>query len=425
MVSAISTLVGEKLEDVLWFSVTMHGVDGSIYGIPVFPAPGRGGVIKFNFLDKSVTRIGPDIGADLWFSGATTDSGVIYFLPSYLCNRGILKIDTNTDTVTELDGNLLPERSYYDMMSCALGLDGCIYSIPYNPNQIMKLDPNNGDEKTSAVAGWISLKYRGTVVGIDGCVYGMPWNSSLILKYDPINDIISYIGEEGNEHLKCIENGVLGRDGCIYAATNSGRVLKINTTNNAYCIVGHAFWSDYDQTACGNGILGIDGCIYWPPYDTAQVLKYDPHSNLTSLVGDDFGTCKTKWRGGCAAPDGVIYCLPCSANRILAIDPLKEYALSLKNNMEEHPEQLGRIFHPSDDIPDDTNFDRAVNKFGQKKILELLDDCMSLVHQSCTISNLHPFMIAASCKRSHVSVIYHLIRQMPSFAHCANRFSIV
>ena len=93
--------------------------------------------------------------------------------------------------------------------------------------------------------------------------------------------------------------------------------------------------------------------------------------------------------------------------------------------MEEHPEQLGCLFHPSDDIPNETNFDRAVTKFGQTKILELLDECMPPVHQSCTVSNLYPFMIAASYESSHLSVIYHLIRQMPSFANCTNRFSDV
>ena len=31
-------------------------------------------------------------------------------------------------------------------------------------------------------------KYCGTVVGIDGCVYGIPFDSELIIKYDPIND---------------------------------------------------------------------------------------------------------------------------------------------------------------------------------------------------------------------------------------------
>ena len=133
-------------------------------------------------------------------------------------------------------------------------------------------------------------------------------------------------------------------------------------------------------------------------------------------MGDDVGQ-GSKWRGGCTAPDGIIYCLPESANMVLVIDPLKEYILSLKLSMEEHPEQLGCLFHPSDDIPDDTNFDRAVTKFGYKKVLEVLDECMPFVDRVCTVSNLYPFMIAASFKSSNVSVIYHLLRQMPSFAN--------
>ena len=52
-----------------------------------------------------------------------TGSGIIYCPP---CNkdRGILKIDTNTDTATALNVNLLPERGYYMWESCALALDG-------------------------------------------------------------------------------------------------------------------------------------------------------------------------------------------------------------------------------------------------------------------------------------------------------------
>ena len=85
-------------------------------------------------------------------------------------------------------------------------------------------------------------------------------------------------------------------------------------------------------------------------------------------MGDNFRTHdEFKWSGGCAAPDGIIYCLPNSAKRILAIDPLEECVSSLKNNMEQFPEKLGCLFQPSDDIPDDTNFDRVVTtKFGRK-----------------------------------------------------------
>ena len=86
--------------------------------------------------------------------------------------------------------------------------------------------------------------------------------------------------------------------------------------------------------------------------------------------------------------------------------------------MLQHPEQLGCIFHPSDDMPTDTNFDRAITKFGHEKVLKVLEGCMPPADEVCVISNLYPFMIAASYKESEISFIYHLLRQVPSSVHC-------
>ena len=423
MVSAISTLIGEELEGRDKWEGNVAGVNGSIYGIP-FRARR---VAKLNPLDKSIAEIGPAFGEGIkWHGGAMTDSGVIYCPPydnvPYSEHYGILKIDTNTDNVTDLDVNLLPEEGDHNMWaSCAAALDGCIYFMPANANRIMKLDPNNGDAMSSVGddLGDGRHKYVGTVVGIDGCVYGIPEYSKRIVKYDPINDITSYAGEEANKEFHCSGNGVLARDGCIYATFGAGRVLKIDTTNNSHCSVGNTVQSDPDGFGWGDAILGIDGCIYWPPTSATYILKYDPHSNLTSLVGDDLGDDMDKWSGGCAAPDGVIYCLPDNANRILAIDPLKECILFFQNTMEQFPEELGCLFQPSDDIPDDTNFDRAVTKFGLNKALEVLDECIPPADQVCAESCVYPFMIAASYESSNLSVIFHLLRQVPSLVRAS------
>ena len=85
--------------------------------------------------------------------------------------------------------------------------------------------------------------------------------------------------------------------------------------------------------------------------------------------------------------------------------------------MVQHPEQLGCLFQPSEDIPNATHFDRAVTKFGYKKVMEVLEACMPPAAGLCAVSNLHPFMIAASYKRSDISVIYHLLRKAPSLVH--------
>ena len=139
-----------------------------------------------------------------------TISSVIYCPP---CDeeRGILKIDMNTNNVTELDRNLLPEYQGDDDES---NWTSC------TANHIMKLDPSNNDAMSSVRddLGDEWFKYIGTVVGIDRCVYGIPTScTKCIIKYDPINDITSYVGEKVDKVLNCSGNGVWGRDGCIYA----------------------------------------------------------------------------------------------------------------------------------------------------------------------------------------------------------------
>ena len=160
--------------------------------------------------------------------------------------------------------------------------------------------------------------------------------------------------------------------------------MKIDTTNNDYCFVGNSIESDHDGRGWGDAAMGIDGCIYWPPAVACRILKYDPHTNNTTLVGNDFGFF-FKWDGGSLASDGVTYCIPDHANRILSIDPWKEYTIfSLENIMIELPEQLGCIFNPSDDMPTETNFDRAVIKFGYKKVMGI-----GSLHASCRSSSVH------------------------------------
>ena len=238
MNNAITTLFGEGVEGECKWIGTLAAPNGSLYGIPF--AARR--VAKFNPIDKSMTHIGPDFGdaAWKWSRGAITDSGIIY-CPPPADPRGILKIDTNTDNVTELDRNLLPEQGD-DIMwrTCAAALDGCFYFMPYNARRIVKLDPNNGDAMSSVGddLGGGELKYVGTVIGIDGCVYGIPRSSNRIIKYHPINDTILFVGETVDEYFRCPGNSAVGTDGCIYAFTRSGRVLRIDTTNNSHCFVG-------------------------------------------------------------------------------------------------------------------------------------------------------------------------------------------
>ena len=431
MDNALSSLVGEELEGDDKWDATVAGKNGFIYGIPFRASQ----VAKFNPVDKSMIHIGPDFGEDIlkWRGGAITNNGIIYCVP-YEGDRGILKIDTNTDNVTELNVNLFPERGNRLWMSCAAALDGCIYFMPGFASHIMKLDPNNNDEMTSV--GDESSEYYciRTIVGIDGCVYGIPEYSKHMLKYDPTNDTTttSFLGEE---FYRFHTGGVVGRDGCIYAVVSfqkyppyRAHVFKIEITNNSHCFVGNDFPSS-DNTgkvaSWGDGILGIDGCIYWPPNFANRILKYDPYTNQTLLVGDDFEDMPgCKWHAGALASDRVIYFFPSAANHILSIDPLRELSMAVKSKIEEHPQEFGFLFQETREeeeespSPFQTHFDHAVIKFGQEKVLEVLEEHMEPVHDFCKGSNLYPFMIVASSKESTVSAIHHFLCHDLSWVTC-------
>ena len=294
--------------------------------------------------------------------------------------------------------------------SCATALDGCIYFMPCNARRIMKLDPNNNDAMSSVGddLGRHGYKYIGTVVGIDGCVYGIPCNSKRILKYDPINDTTSFVGKEADTYFMCNGNGALGRDGCIYALA-AHQVLKIDTVNNSHDFLG---LHDADIMT-GDAMLGIDGCIYWPPYNNRYTLKYDPHSKQTSCVGNQFDTDGGDWLSGALATDGAIYCIPARATQVLAIDPIGELLATTKENMQNHPEDFGRLLQTieadEDSVPSLTNFDHAVVKFGQDTVFKVLEKAMKPLSDYCKEYNLCPFMIAASYKESPVCVIHHLL----------------
>ena len=258
-------------------------------------------------------------------------------------------------------------------------------------------------------------KYGGTVIGIDRCVYGLPYSSRRILKYDPMNEITLFVGEEADSNFNCHGNGVLARDGCIYALANN-QVLKIDTVKNSHCVAGM-----HDADMPVDAMLGIDGCIYWPPCDNGYTLKYDPHSKQTSLVGSQFETDRNNWLSGALATDGVIYCIPAHATQVLAIDTFGGFLETTKANMQEHPEEFGCLFQTievdEDSVPSLTNFDLAVVKFGQKTVFKVLEKAMKPLSDYCKDSNLCPFMIAASFKESPVCVINHLLRRDLSWVH--------
>ena len=77
---------------------------------------------------------------------------------------------------------------------------------------------------------------------------------------------------------------------------------------------------------------------------TGCVVKYVPHSNQTSCVGSQFATEGLDWVSGVLAMDGVIYCIPTDAKRILAINPIGEFLATTKATVQENRRNLDHSF---------------------------------------------------------------------------------
>ena len=419
---SFTTLVGNELDGAKFnFLDSVRGADDCIYGIP-FNARR---VVKINPADKSLKEIGPDLGADgmRWICGVMAGNGSIYCIPYY--SGKILKIDTVNETVTLLDTEL-PERGMARWISGALAHDGCIYFMPQDARRILKFNPE--DESAVSVGedlGGQRYKYSGTVRGNDGYLCGIPFYSNLIVRYNPADRSMTLLGEEADEYFNC-SNGVMGRDGHIYAFSELlCKMLRIDVKNNTYSFVDNEFLSQLPKRTgkgWGAAILGNDGCIYWPPINANRTLKFDPETQAVSLVGNDFGDTFGKWSSGAAAgPDGAIYCIPCSATRVLAIDPFKEFAMKIQAEMEQYPEELGRLFRKKHE-DSKTTYECAVTKFGIEKVSEVIQDC---IPSSVVISGSHlpSFIVAATYKNSPVCIIYYLLRKNLDSSSLVNRGS--
>jgi hypothetical protein len=413
--SLLATLIGDEIQGGEKWNDFVDGGDGFLYGIPCNARR----VVKFNPLDKSLTEIGPDLGHGWakWTCGVRANTGNIYCAP-FMADH-ILKISINDGTVETLDNVELPETGGDGELwsSGALATDNNIYYMPCSARRIMRLNPDNdslssvGDDLGGG--GW---KFSGTVVGNNDFVHGIPNAATRIVKFDLTNpDTTSTVGEQAEEQFRC-GNGVLAGDGDIYAANESGQVLKVDITRNNYTWIGDRLYSRGWGWGWGHPIVGVDKCIYWPPSFANRVLKFDPETQqLPSVVGGDLGGGgDLKWEGaGAIATDGVIYCIPYCDTQILAIDPFKELAMTMQNNIIKYPEKLDWLF-AMDGGCNETFYGSAVRKFGIEKVFKfLVEECLPSDEEWATTrsGNLPLFMVASSCENSAVSVIYHLLRR--------------
>ena len=175
--------------------------------------------------------------------------------------------------------------------------------------------------------GWHSHKWSGIALAPNGKLYCSPHTASKVLRIDPATDATELIGDDLSAHGEGSPRGHMwsgiaaAPDGKLYCSPRSAsRVLRIDPATGATELIGddlspqcgpHAGWSDIAAAS--------DGKLYCSPYGASRVLRIDPATGATELIGDDLED--GGWSGIALASDGKLYCSPGGAMCVLRIDP--------------------------------------------------------------------------------------------------------
>lgn len=283
------------------------GIDGRMYCIP-------GHADRVMMIDPSTDEailIGPSLpGKYKWLRGVV-QGDCIFGLPCH--GDTVLKIHVPSKQITMLqikyddffdidpksaeEERNQPWKYHGGNVSPA---DGCIYAIPQSAQYVLKVDPTTDECTLTGPALPGQYKWYGGVVGqSDGAIYGIPHNSASVLRIHP-HEGISLHGDFGPGGHKwhgaaAAANGVI-----VSVAANADTVLCITPGSPAPIL-----------TELYSGDNRIDG---------VEQKSVDNENRVLLQSGRHRSDGKYKFLGATAGPDGRVYCFPCAAERVLAVD---------------------------------------------------------------------------------------------------------
>ena len=248
-----------------------------------------------------------NIGYPTYFTLAP--GGILYGMP-YTENR-IIKLDTNTDTITTF-GDFSSSEGKWNGSVYHAG-NGCIYSAPTNASGVLKFEV--------ATETWTTLGtdsgYFGTMIAPNGYVYVIPGDNRYILKIHPYTDEITKIDTNNTTERKWT-GGVLLPDGKIYCvARHYTKMLVIDTMTDTLSEVGS--FTQNANNRYNSGIYTPSGHLYIYGYD---VLDYNITTNTYSTK-----ISNSVMMGG-VGHNGVLYLLNRDGQNIRRIDTVTNSVLS-------------------------------------------------------------------------------------------------
>jgi hypothetical protein len=286
-----------------------------------------------------------------WYGGVLAPNGNIYCVP--FSSSNIMKINIFTNTVSYITGitfanyPTIGSSNAQKWIGGVLAPNGKIYCSPYFAECALIIDTTNDTVNLTDISGvratnpvynrllWktdlFPESFGGAVLHPNGKVYFTACNANGVLQIDPTNNTIdasSYIYPPpffltgATNRFKAF-GSCLGPDNNIYISPFGGSTryfIKVDVTKD---ISNQQFTRvtpnipDASLSTFQGVVCAFNGKMYSIPTSSTSVGIIDPITNSVDLT--TMSNIPNLYSGGVLGPDGVIYCIPRNASRIMTI----------------------------------------------------------------------------------------------------------
>ncbi|KAJ8602461.1 hypothetical protein CTAYLR_001299 [Chrysophaeum taylorii] len=292
-----------RADGVLW---AIPGHAGGVLRIDPYESIVPGGGDGVSVVEGKVNRGG--INRYKWLRGVSRADGSCLGLPMHA--DGVLKIESD-GAIKVLDGAERLSRDEYKWHGGVVGANGCAYGVPCNADRVLKVDQDDRVTCFGSLDAGGTKWYGGIYSAENEAMYCIPFSASRVLKVALDVDACLEIGPDLGPSLAKWHGGTLGPDGrTIYGfPAHASSVLVVDTRDDAVSEIGALVEGRYKY---GGGVVA-GNAVYGIPSDATSVLK------IVGRVVATFGSLDP--RKNKVGRDGIVYCVPCDAEEVLAIDP--------------------------------------------------------------------------------------------------------